>query len=141
MFCLVCLLATAVMFTGCTSKENPPGLPQPTPMGTPVQVGHPEEQNKAAVFVNQSTIITVKLQENPTTGYQWNLTTTAGLNIMKDTFVASDMTGKMVGSGGTRVWDISTIAKGEQKINAVYLRSWEPLKGNETSFSMTVIVT
>jgi len=60
---------------------------------------------------------------------------------MKDTFVASDMTGKMVGSGGTRVWDISTIAKGEQKINAVYLRSWEPLKGNETSFSMTVIVT
>jgi len=41
MFCWVCLLATAVMFTGCTSKENPTGLPQPTPMGTPVQVGHP----------------------------------------------------------------------------------------------------
>jgi len=144
MFCLVWLLATAVIFSGCTSRENPTGLPQPTPVGTPVQVGHlvvTEEQNKATVFVNQSNVITVKLQENPTTGYQWNLNTTAGLNVMNDTFVASDVTGKMVGSGGTHVWDISTNAKGEQKIDAVYIRSWEPLTGNETSFSMTVIVT
>jgi inhibitor of cysteine peptidase len=143
--CLVCLLAAAVTIAGCTGIENRPGqTPQPTPAGTPVQVGHlvvTEEQNNATVYVNQSNIITVKLQENPTTGYQWNLTTTAGLDVMNDTYVASDTTGKMVGSGGIHIWDISAIAKGEQKIAAVYKRSWEPLTGNETSFSMTVIIT
>jgi inhibitor of cysteine peptidase len=143
MGCLVCILA-AVTVAGCTSKENPPGQTlQPTPVGTAVPVGHlvvTEEQNKATVFVNQSNVITVKLPENPTTGYQWNLTTTAGLRVMNDTYMASDTTGKMVGSGGTHVWDISPIARGEQEISAVYKRSWEPLTGNETTFSMTVYV-
>jgi inhibitor of cysteine peptidase len=100
-----------------------------------------EEQNKATIYVNQSNIITVKLPENPTTGYQWNLTTTADLSVMNDTYVASDTTGKMVGSGEIHVWDISAVAQGEQKIAAVYKRSWEPLAGNETTFSMTVMVT
>ena len=69
------------------------------------------------------------------------LTITAGLNVINDTYVPSDVTGKIVGSGGIHIWDISSITKGEQKIEAVYIRSWEPLTGNETSFSMTVIVT
>jgi inhibitor of cysteine peptidase len=142
--CLVCLLA-AVMFAGCTSKENPPVQTlQPTPVGTAVPVGHlvvTEEQNKATVFVNQSNVIAVNLPENPTTGYQWNLTTTAGLRVMNDTYMASDTTGKMIGSGGTHIWDISPIGRGEQEISAVYKRSWEPLTGNETTFSMTVYVT
>jgi len=144
MGCLVCLIAT-VIFAGCTGKENPSGqTPQPSPAGTAVPVGHlvvTEEQNKASVFVNQSNVITVQLPENPTTGYQWNLTTTPGLRVMNDTYVASDTTGKIVGSGGIHVWDISPIVQGEQKIEAVYKRSWEPLTGNETSFSMTVYVT
>lgn len=143
--CLVCLLSAAVTIAGCTGIENRPGqTPQPTPVGTAVPAGHlvvTEEQNKATVYVNQSNVITVKLPENPTTGYQWNLTTTGGLYVMRDTYIASDTTGKMVGSGGIHVWDISAIAKGEQKIAAVYKRSWEPLTGNETTFSMIVMVT
>jgi inhibitor of cysteine peptidase len=143
--CLVCLLAAAVTIAGCTGTGNRPGqTTQPTPLGTAVPVSHivvTEEQNKATIYVNQSNIITVKLPENPTTGYQWNLTTTAGLSVMNDTYVASDTTGKIVGSGGIHVWDISAVAHGEQKIAAVYKRSWEPLAGNETTFSMTVMVT
>jgi predicted secreted protein len=30
---------------------------------------------------------------------------------------------------------------GEQKIQAIYKRSWEPLAGNETAFSMTILVS
>jgi inhibitor of cysteine peptidase len=106
-------------------------------------VGHivvTEEQNTATVSVNKSSVITVKLKENPTTGFQWNLTTSPGLHIINNTYVPSDTTGKLVGSGGTRIWDISAMDPGTQNITAVYMRSWEPVAGNETAFSMTVIV-
>jgi inhibitor of cysteine peptidase len=127
---IVCLLAIAVTFAGCTTTSNPAG-----------NIVVTQEQNKATVSVNQGSVITLKLQENPTTGYQWNLTTTPGLRVISDNYVPSDTTGKLSGSGGTHVWEISATAKGEQKINAVYMRSWEPVTGNENTFSMTVIVT
>jgi inhibitor of cysteine peptidase len=139
---IICLIAVA--FAGCvgtTPKNQGVQTLQPTPVGTAIPVNHlvvTEEQNTATVYVNLSTIITVKLQENPTTGFMWNLTTTPGLQIINDTYVPSDTTGKLVGSGGTHIWDISTVAIGEQKIQAVYKRSWEPTSGNETNFSMTV---
>ena len=141
---IICLLAIAVTFAGCTGSPNPASpTPPSTPVGTPLQAVNlvvTQEQNKASVSVNQGSVITVRLQENPTTGYQWNLTTTPGLRVISDNYVPSDTTGKLVGSGGTRIWEISATAKGEQKINAVYMRSWEPVTGNETSFLLTVRV-
>ena len=142
--CIVFLLATAVVFAGCTGTGNSVSkTTPPTPTGTAVQVSHivvTEAQNNGTVYVKQGNYIIVKLQENPTTGYQWNLTTTPGLLVTNDTYESSDKTGKLMGAGGTRTWDITAIATGEQKINAVYGRSWEPVTGNETGFSMTVVV-
>jgi inhibitor of cysteine peptidase len=60
--------------------------------------------------------------------------------IASDTFVPSDTTGNLVGSGGTRIWEMNATGTGTQTIHAVYMRSWEPVTGNETAFSMTVIV-
>ena len=141
---ILCLVAVA--FTGCLGSApvtTPPTIVTTTPSGTPVPVGHlvvTEEQNNATVSVSESSIITVKLKENPTTGYQWNLTISPGLHIDNDSYLPSDTTGKLVGSGGTHLWDISATAKGTRNITAVYKRSWEPVAGNETAFSMTVIV-
>jgi inhibitor of cysteine peptidase len=141
---ILCLVAVA--FTGCLGSApvtTQPTVPPTMPSGTPLPVSHlvvTEEQNNATVSVNQSSIITVKLKENPTTGYQWNLTTSPGLHIDNDSYLPSDTTGKLVGSGGTHLWDISATAKGTRNITAVYKRSWEPVAGNETAFSMTVIV-
>ncbi|MDD1712666.1 MAG: protease inhibitor I42 family protein [Methanoregulaceae archaeon] len=136
---IACIIAVAC--TGCIG--NTPGPSSPAPTGTPVQAGHlvvNEEQNNATVQVNQSNVITVELAENPTTGYLWNLTTSSGLRVMRDTYLPSDTTGKLIGSGGTRVWDISADAGGTQQIHAVYKRPWEPATGNETTFSMTIVV-
>lgn len=141
---IICLIA--VTFTGCvgTTPDNNGTLTRPaTPVGTPIPVSHlvvTEEQNNDTVTASLNSIITVKLQENPTTGFQWNLTTTPGLQIKNDTYVPSDTTGKLIGSGGTHTWDITAVAIGEQKIEAVYKRSWEPANGNETTFSLTVMV-
>lgn len=136
---MCCLIAVA--FSGCVGPG--PGNQTLSPTQTAVPVGHlvvNESQNTATVSMNQSNIITVRLAENPTTGFQWNLTTTPGLRVVRDEYVPSDTSGKMVGSGGTRVWDISTEAIGEQQIHAVYKRSWEPATGNESAFSMTIVV-
>jgi inhibitor of cysteine peptidase len=144
---IICIIAVAC--TGCVGSDKdtigklffPPTLP--TPSGTAVPVNHivvTEEQNGATVNVKTGAIITVKLQENPTTGFSWNLTTTPGLQIINDTYKPTYTTGKMVGSGGTHIWDISAVANGEQNIKGVYMRSWEPMSGNETAFSMTAVV-
>jgi len=114
-----------------------------TPMGTAIQAGNivvTDAQNGATVDMNAGNVITLKLAENPTTGFRWNLTVTPGLKVMNDTYVPSDKTGTMVGSGGTRIWEIATVMPGVQAINATYLRSWEPATGNETAFAMTVNV-
>jgi len=143
-FGIICLIAVA--FSGCVGQEpeNKGNLTRPaTPLGTPVPVNHlvvTEEQNTATVNVTTGAVITVILKENPTTGYSWNLTTTPGLQIINDTYKPTYTTGKLVGSGGTHIWDISAVATGTQKIQAVYKRSWEPTVGNETTFSMTVVV-
>lgn len=142
--CIVFLLTTAVAFSGCTGTGNiAPKTEPPTPSGTPVQVSHivvTEAQNNATVYVKQGNYIIVQLKENPTTGYQWNLTTTPGLQVTNTSYETSDKTGKLMGAGGTRTWDITAVAKGEQKITAVYSRSWEPVTGSETEFMTTVIV-
>jgi len=130
------LCIAAVLCAGCTS----PGISAPDKTIQAPNIVVTEEQNTATVHVNQSTIITVELAENPTTGYQWNMTVTSGLRILNDTYVPSDTTGKLVGSGGTRTWDIAAEATGNQAISAVYQRSWEPATGNETSFLLNVIV-
>jgi inhibitor of cysteine peptidase len=144
---IICIIV--VTCTGCVESDKdtigklffPSTLP--TPSGTAVPVNHnvvTEDQNGAAVTVKTGAVITVRLQENPTTGFTWNLTTTPGLQIINDTYKPTYTTGKMVGSGGTHIWDISAVATGEQKIKGVYMRSWEPVSGNETAFSMTVVV-
>lgn len=142
---IICLLAITVAFAGCTDTGKPtPPTPARDPVGTRVVVGHieaTEEQNNATVAVMKGTTIIVRLPENPTTGFQWNLSTTSGLNVTSDTYVPSDTTAKLMGSGGTRIWDIKATGTGEQKINAIYKRSWVQTTGNETRFAMTVIVS
>ena len=139
---IVCFLAVAA--AGCLGTgQGTPATPPGQPSGTPVTVGHlfvNESQNNATVTLSKGEIITVSLAENPTTGYQWNLTTTSGLNITGDQYTPSDPTGRLVGSGGTHSWDITAIASGDQQISAVYRRSWEPVTGSESAFAMTVTV-
>ncbi len=66
---------------------------------------------------------------------------TPGLRVTDDTYTSSDTTGKLMGARGTRIWKIKATTPGEQKSNAVPMRSWEPATGNETSFSMTVMAS
>jgi inhibitor of cysteine peptidase len=142
---ITCIIAVA--FSGCTGTGpvNPTNkTPTPSPQETAIQVGNivvNEQQNGATTSLNLSRTVTLRLKENPSTGYTWNLTMTPGLQVTSDTFYPSDSSGSLVGAGGTREWTIKTIQYGEQKIQANYKRSWEPVAGNETTFSMTILVS
>jgi len=149
---IICVIAVA--FAGCTGTA-PSG--QTTPAATvttaaPAATGGGMASTAAGLIVGNSSnghlifmkvngMLTLKLAENPTTGYTWNLTVSDGLKVLNDTYVPSDTTGTLVGSGGTHVWEIETEQAGMQSVNAVYKRSWEPLTGNETTYTLAIDVT
>jgi len=140
---IILLLA---LVAGClnTGPQGPAGgTNSQKPPATPAPVNHVvvnETLNGATISVNRNDMISLMLMENPTTGYSWNLTMSSGIALINDTYVPSDTSGKLIGSGGTHIWEMTAVQSGAQMINATYLRPWEPVTGNETTFSLTVIV-
>lgn len=97
-----------------------------------------EDNNGSTVELATGDTFRIKLNENPTTGYQWALETTDGLEIMSDNFLPP-ATG-LVGAGGIHEWDIKATASGTQQVTGVYSRSWENLTDSEQRFVLTVEV-
>lgn len=140
----------AVLLAGCTSPAvTPVPTPRPTPAMTPThQPGEKEvftemftEADNGGTFpVARGAVFPLRLPENPTTGYQWNLSITTGLSLLNESYVPDDPTGKLVGSGGTHVWYLEATGEGEQGISGVYHRPWEPAEPGVTFFTLTLEV-
>jgi inhibitor of cysteine peptidase len=136
----------AVLLAGCTGPAAQP-LPTPVPTPAPTQAPVPVEPNSFDQTNNGETHnipldaeIQLRLPENPTTGFTWNLSVTPGLSILNDTYIPDDTSGKLVGSGGTHVWTLKALQPGEQVVSGVYRRPWEPSTENATRFSLSLIV-
>lgn len=99
-----------------------------------------EEDNNKTITITRGEIFRIKLQENPTTGYEWNITTSEGLVRLGDKYSPFDRTGRRLGSGGIPGWDIRAISTGDEKIKAVYKRPWENLTGSEETYTLNVRV-
>ena len=99
-----------------------------------------EADNGKTEDIAQGTRFAVQLEENPTTGFQWNATVSSGLEIQSSDYQQDNAAPGMVGVGGTRTWVITAKDLGTQKFTAVYRRSWEPVTGNETAFAVTINV-
>jgi inhibitor of cysteine peptidase len=139
---IACIIAVAC--AGCTGPGPVNPAPPPSPQETATRVGNivvDEQQNGATTSLDLSRTITLRLPENPSAGYVWDLMVTPGLKVTNDTFYPSDTSGSMVGAGGTRVWTITAMSPGEQKIQAIYKHPWEPVTGKENTFSMTIKVS
>jgi len=50
----------------------------------------------------------------------------------------NDAAPNMVGVGGIHTWIILAKDPGAQKFSASYRRSWEPVTGNETAYSINI---
>jgi inhibitor of cysteine peptidase len=93
--------------------------------------------NSTMVSMDKGTVFTVRLNENPTTGYTWNATATAGLTVLNSTYIGSNS--GLMGAGGVHEWTIQATGNGAQQFNATYERSWE-LVGNETQYQLIINV-
>lgn len=99
-----------------------------------------EADNGKTSDIAQGTKFAVQLKENPTTGFQWNVTQSAGLSLVSDDYQINPHTEGMAGVGGIHTWIVLAKDMGVQKVSGVYRRSWEPVTGTETSFVVNINV-
>ncbi len=149
-FFIIAICLAAILAAGCT-QPTPPVTPTPTatptatasptpsPTATPILPVYNESDNNKTVALALGSPFIVRLDENPTTGYSWNVSVTGGLNITDDTFIPP--TSGLIGAGGIHTWSMLTTKTGLQEFSGVYMRSWENKTGNETTYMLKVNVT
>ena len=98
-----------------------------------------EVDNGKTGNVTQNTQFAVVLAENPSTGFTWNATLSQGLELQSD-YHKDDASAGRPGAGGTHTWVMVAKEPGDQKFSAIYMRSWEPVTGNETAYSVNIRV-
>lgn len=132
---IVCL--AAVFLAGCTEEQD--GIP-PTPTPPPPVPGEvymfDQTNNGETYDVPLDAEIRIRLPENPTTGYSWQMTVTPGLVIENESYQPDDPGGRLVGAGGTRQWILRTVQPGLQTVTGVYARPWESAAGDQAAFTL-----
>ena len=149
-FFIIAICLAAILAAGCTQPAPPvtptpkatataTSSPTPSPTVTPIMPVYNESDNGKTETLALGAQFMVKLDENPTTGYSWNVSATDGLNITNDTYIPP--TSGLIGAGGVHTWSMLTTKTGLQEFSGVYMRSWENKTGNETTYMLKVNVT
>jgi inhibitor of cysteine peptidase len=127
---LACI--AVVLLAGCAgpgervSPTPEPTTPAPAPSVPPaVPISFDQTNDGGTYPVSLDAEIRLRLPENPTTGYLWTLSVSPGLSITNETYVPDDPTGRLVGSGGTRIWSLKAVLPGARTISGSYRRPWE----------------
>ncbi len=131
------IVAAAVLVAGCTSGGDPPPSLNAT-AGAPLLLN--ESTNGSTIAVPLSTNLTLELEENPSTGYSWNLTTSPGLRVASDEYVLAAANTPVVGAGGIHRWELVAVAAGLQQVEGAYVRPWEHGVAPASTFSIEVSV-
>ena len=107
--------------------------------GTPgAMATYSAADNGKTISMKGGEAILVALDENPTTGYSWNVTASPGLKIVEDKYIAPQP--GLMGAGGAHQWQIHATGTGTMQFDAVYKRPWEATTGNESTFHLTINV-
>lgn len=125
----VVIVGVTILPLGCidNSDKNGPTIMEVT-----------QENSSETIELGPGDQIRVSLEENPTTGFQWNMSSTDGLNLIDDQYVMDEHEEGMVGVGGTHFWTFEISGTQTQQITAVYKRPWENMTGEEQRFELTV---
>lgn len=146
-FFIILICCAAILVAGCTQPTPPvtptatatmTAVPTPSPTAAPVHPVYNESDNGMTEALALGTSFTVVLDENPTTGYSWNVSVTDGLNVTNDTFIPP--TSGLMGAGGIHTWDVLTTKTGLQEFSGIYMQPWENKTGNETTYMLKVNV-
>ncbi|WP_440947446.1 protease inhibitor I42 family protein [Methanosarcina sp. T3] len=96
------------------------------------------DQDKGRTLeVEAQSLITVRLNENPTTGYRWEVETAGGLEMVGDSF---EKTGDAIGAAGVRVFQFRASEAGSHKLSIRNWRDWEGEGSIIDRFYATILV-
>ncbi|MCQ1537782.1 protease inhibitor I42 family protein [Methanocalculus taiwanensis] len=134
---LILLIATALLVTaGCVAEE--PEAPPETP-APPVSLHMFDATNNGESYTFWTgEFIQIKLVENPTTGYSWDMAVPEGLTLKRDEFIAPET--EMAGAPGMHVWEFEAGAPGTYTVEGKYVRPWETDAEPAETFTLTIIV-
>ncbi|MFP4655465.1 MAG: protease inhibitor I42 family protein [Methanohalobium sp.] len=127
---LAILIST--MFLGCLDSE-------PSTDGTQNISITINDSNKT-INAEIGDFLILELEENPTTGFQWELNSTDGLVLVNDTYIPDKDGEDKVGVGGTHTWTFKVSDTGNQQIRGVYKRPWENVNGDGKRFNLNIEV-
>ena len=122
--------------------EEEPHLPprrHPTEPLTVCAMLVDEKFNDRTIEVTIGQTIEVRLPENPTTGFRWQLTSDAGpaCVMADDQFIAP---AGPPGKGGDHTWKFKASRPGESDIELEYRRRWEGSSAASRTFKVHVKV-
>lgn len=86
--------------------------------------------------------LTVSLESNPTTGFEWALVGITDETVLEEEshgFVAPEA-GAPPGTGGEEVWTFTALKEGKSTISMEYRRPWEEGVEPDKVFALTVVV-
>ncbi|MFO8143688.1 MAG: protease inhibitor I42 family protein [Dehalococcoidales bacterium] len=132
---MVSLLAVvSLALFGCTSGSGGGGT-------APSSLSVDESQSGQQVEIASGGTLTVTLESNRTTGFQWELKSVGDTSVLQSqggTYNAPDS--EMVGAGGEAIWTFEAIKPGTSSISMEYSKPWEGGTKAEKTFDLTVVV-
>lgn len=103
-----------------------------------------EDDNGTSISLENGSTFFLRLKENPTTGYSWELNLSQGLNNISGEYYPPEqpegIEQPLVGAGGVHLWEIKTVSEGSQQVTGIYKRPWEKVTGEEENFTLNVEV-
>ena len=96
-----------------------------------------EQDRGRAVHLGRGDPVTVRLAENPTTGYRWQIDSADGLEVVNDQFEP----GGAVGAAGVRVLQFRCPNVGEYELRLKNRREWEGDASIVGRFDAKILVT
>lgn len=102
-----------------------PELSIPLPRVTPAAIiGRLSfESMNDSLKVSRNDSVLVVLAENPTTGFQWNVVYTDGLDVTADRYICPEV--NRPGAGGIHTWEVRANQTGNETFEGFYQRPWE----------------
>ncbi|MHB8101362.1 MAG: PKD domain-containing protein [Methanosarcina sp.] len=97
-----------------------------------------EGDNGKSISLKNGETFDLKLKENPSTGYSWELNLSQGLSILSDNYTQDPAPPGFTGVPGAHLWIVKAVTEGSQQVKGIYKRPTAEETGEESIFTLNV---
>ena len=125
----------ASLVRGYTGPLSPSVIVPVYPAASIPTTTYTAKDNGKTLSIVKNSIVKVQLEENPTTGYSWNITASPGIQVVSSSYQSSGM-GRF-GAGGIHTWVIKITGTGLQQFSGVYKQAWMPASHEDSTYVLS----